>query len=412
VVNDGSLSSLPGTVRVFADDTGPCDNPPSAPANVSATDGAFADRVAVTWTSGGSGLQYRVWRGNSADPSTAQPISGWISDLLYNDTSAPAPTVADAAGCACGGAPDVNFVVRQYFVEARSGTECVSPLSNPDAGYRGAVSKALAEPAEKVAVAGLPSAVVDDLTRMAQPDSTLHLRLRHETEDLAEVWGSVSWSGGSADATTWVPANGEDARDGWLVFTPGQPWPVGDTVTFRGGGRTASGAMLPSAMQEFEIWPMQTVLEAEVEVRWLGDGRLPELFGGRGVAYDLVPAAAYAEPVAVMLPVPPGIAAADAALYLYYHDATGPGWYAAEDVLGWIVPGSVQVTRSGNQDWIYFEARHGGVVQVGRAPGSLEAAALGAPASGRAGDFVVLGLTLLLFAAARPARGFRRASRE
>src|SRR5690606_10241686 len=65
VVNDGALASLPGTVRIFADDSGPCDNPPAAPANVSATDGAFADRVAVTWTSGGSGLQYRVWRGNS-----------------------------------------------------------------------------------------------------------------------------------------------------------------------------------------------------------------------------------------------------------------------------------------------------------------------------------------------------------
>jgi peptidyl-Asp metalloendopeptidase len=112
---------------------------PAAPAGVSASDGAFAGFVRVTWNSVGSGAEYRVYRGNSNDPNTASAVSGWLTAASFDDTSAAPPSTGgslpNGSGCnAAGGfkAPVYHY----YWVQARN-TCTAGPFSASDRGHRG-----------------------------------------------------------------------------------------------------------------------------------------------------------------------------------------------------------------------------------------------------------------------------------
>jgi|GEM_PF-1522291 len=59
------------------------------PASVSATDGTYSDRVAVTWT-GTSGNYFQVYRNTTNNSSTASALSGWQTSASYNDFTATA----------------------------------------------------------------------------------------------------------------------------------------------------------------------------------------------------------------------------------------------------------------------------------------------------------------------------------
>jgi len=84
--------------------------PPAAPTDVQASDGAYYDRVYVTWNSCSGADEYRVYRDGS-------PLSSWQSATSYNDYAAiPAQTYsyAVAARNECGesvlGATDAGYV--------------------------------------------------------------------------------------------------------------------------------------------------------------------------------------------------------------------------------------------------------------------------------------------------------------
>ena len=61
------------------------------PANVSASDGTYTDKVYITWSSVGGATHYRVYRATSAG-GTPTAKSGWQTGTSYNDTSAQAST--------------------------------------------------------------------------------------------------------------------------------------------------------------------------------------------------------------------------------------------------------------------------------------------------------------------------------
>ncbi|MDA0661030.1 MAG: FG-GAP-like repeat-containing protein, partial [Planctomycetota bacterium] len=60
---------------------------PGVPTNVLASDGAFTNRVAVTWTGGANSTSYEVWRSSVNDLSTASNISGNVTGTQYDDVN-------------------------------------------------------------------------------------------------------------------------------------------------------------------------------------------------------------------------------------------------------------------------------------------------------------------------------------
>jgi fibronectin type 3 domain-containing protein len=132
----------------------------SAPAGVQASDGAFLDKVRVTWTDNTNAAGYAVWRGASADTNTAALI-GTSPSSLYDDPTA------------------IPGTLYYYWVQATN-VLTSSGLSAPDSGYRG-----LSAPAGVQASDG----AFLDKVRVTWTDNT-------------NATGYAVWRGASADTNT------------------------------------------------------------------------------------------------------------------------------------------------------------------------------------------------------------------
>ncbi len=60
----------------------------SPPANVSASDGTYTDKVRITWNSVSGASYYRIYRNTSNYSSSATALSNWQSSTTYDDNSA------------------------------------------------------------------------------------------------------------------------------------------------------------------------------------------------------------------------------------------------------------------------------------------------------------------------------------
>jgi fibronectin type 3 domain-containing protein len=69
----------------------PADQAPSAPTGLSASDGAYTDKVRVTWTAASGATSYQVWR-HTANNSAAASQIGTTTSATYNDLGAVAGT--------------------------------------------------------------------------------------------------------------------------------------------------------------------------------------------------------------------------------------------------------------------------------------------------------------------------------
>ncbi|MBI2440742.1 MAG: VCBS repeat-containing protein [Lentisphaerae bacterium] len=87
----------------------------SAPMGVSASDGTYTDKVAMSWTSVSDASSYEVWRATSNNTSVASNLAATTS-TNYDDTSV------------------VGGATYYYWVKAKSLT-AVSAFSDPDSGY-------------------------------------------------------------------------------------------------------------------------------------------------------------------------------------------------------------------------------------------------------------------------------------
>lgn len=61
------------------------ESPPGPPSGVTATDGTYKDRVAVSWVAVANATGYQVWRGNSASTNSASRIASVNSVTNYDD---------------------------------------------------------------------------------------------------------------------------------------------------------------------------------------------------------------------------------------------------------------------------------------------------------------------------------------
>lgn len=113
----------------------------SPPTNVAATDGAYTDKVVITWTKSIGATDYQVYRDDVA--------LGWLGDVAtYDDIEAEAPSITHGSVTASDGsstshvalsntgASADNGTTHTYKVKARNVTD-ESLDSETDTGYRG-----------------------------------------------------------------------------------------------------------------------------------------------------------------------------------------------------------------------------------------------------------------------------------
>jgi fibronectin type 3 domain-containing protein len=82
-------SNTYGTSNYSAYDTGyRSDGRPSVPTNVQASDGAYADRVRITWAASPEATSYTVYRATSTSRRATKVPVGTTTDTTFDDITA------------------------------------------------------------------------------------------------------------------------------------------------------------------------------------------------------------------------------------------------------------------------------------------------------------------------------------
>lgn len=113
-------------------DTGYCKMPTLV--GIAASDGTFADKIRVTWSTGSGAVGYQVWRGTSADDLTQLPSQ--VANATYDDTSAD---------------PERTYY---YAVKAIGANSALSDISATDSGWRGNAPAITANPSDQTVDVG------------------------------------------------------------------------------------------------------------------------------------------------------------------------------------------------------------------------------------------------------------------
>lgn len=375
---------------------------PPAPANVQASDGAFVNKVKVVWDAAPTAESYEVYRSTTGNRVDAYLI-GTTQLTTFDDFEAPRPRIITTTdpGCELISSTEIQYRQAHYWIQAIS--DCASSVdSTPDRGFVGhSMALENREVFEKV----LPAAEATSGRQKAQLDSILAIRMRHALgiEPLS-VWGAVYTASGSEYHTAdIIPVIEGDMRDIWVVFQPAQLWLPYDVLSFTVGCTTPGGEPLQRVTYEFDVESAEEYTArmlgkdaGSVEVAEAPVGLAPALLGAAGPQYVITPDAPFGPAQEIQLPVPQGIAAGS--LRLYYYHAESAAWVAAENVEGWLIPGSVQVMEEAGAAYVSFRVLHGGTVQLAE-PADAQPTTQGAAMGGGAGTLALMiasGLALLV----------------
>ncbi|MCC6698972.1 MAG: hypothetical protein IT365_25340 [Candidatus Hydrogenedentes bacterium] len=338
---------------------------PSAPSNVSASDGTMPDRVRVTWNPANGATSYRVYRSTTNSFTNAQFL-GETTSTKYDDFGASPAALASSGGC--GGSSTLQFTSHYYWVVTQSPC-ATSTAGGPDTGYRGgAKNVSQVETYETV----LPSPASEGI----DVDDALAIRVRSE-EALAEIWGRVETSGLEDENVVWMLAAGGAANDGWVVYEPVSPWLPDEVILMAVGGTTVSGAAVGPFTYAFPVTPKATLKSLRTPVPQPDDesavgvfaedpGRFPALPGGVGPVVSIEPGAAYSAPQRVWLPVPEGASPDSVAVFYFQGSPSTGAWHAGSGVDAWLVENSALVLETAEGVYFGFLVNHGGVAQLGQ----------------------------------------------
>ena len=170
-----------------------------------------------------------------------------------------------------------------------------------------------------------------------------------------------------------------------MIVRPEQVWEVDQLIgvsaqaaTFSGAGVEATERLFvvePAASGQEGLWqPIYNIdfdaseLDLETEgqerVQLLTEAETDALDAGLTPPLRIAPDQVFASPQRVWIPVPTDVD--PYALDLYYYNQGSPrqGWYPAENVIGWLVPGSERLLEVGGGTYYGFVVRHAGVVQL------------------------------------------------
>lgn len=384
------------------------------PLNLTASQGAFSAWVRLSWDAVEGATQYQVLRSATTDETQAVDLAT-VAETTYDDTSALAPNVfQQSAGCFAPPEEVVEYNNHYYWVQALS-ADAESELTGPALGYRGlAAPKGL----DLARIKALPSSGRSGGLSHAQPGDTLAVRLSsRDGIDAASVWGLVAIDDGAEQGgVQWKPLPGSGGRDGWVMYTPPEPFQPGQTVRFRAGAVTLTGfevletseflisASAPPATSG-DLWqPRYSAADGgldpfaadEVHVRAAVLAGLPVLPEAVGLAYALEPQQVYHAPQRVWLPAPEPFDPEELEPYVVVPGAAGPQWWPAGRVLGFLEPGETARVEAAGVTWIGVVARHGAVVCIGKKlPEPRDAGG-----NGLTDDVVLGGVAMMALAAA------------
>ncbi|MFP4502947.1 MAG: PKD domain-containing protein, partial [Candidatus Hydrogenedentota bacterium] len=429
IVNDGALNSSSDTVTIVAGDIdGGCIDPPAPPSNVSATDGEFPDFVRITWDAVSDAEEYRVYRADANDPTTASAISAWIEAASYDDTSAAAPPAPPCGGCFEAAEPGATYF---YWVRSRSAENCAGAFSTVDEGFAGPHAKRwpMITP---VFVPALPGAHSSEPARPAPPGATLFVRLRTEAGNIDpdSVAAEMHVDDVVHDAgAVWRPASSDATNDGWVECAMPPELPEGVTIHLHVAAANYTGetvaersvtyvcTALPDDLapvwqpdySDFDARAMDATREGNdaVTLATVDDATWPAPEGSFGPVYRVGPEAAFALPQRVWFPLPAGTPQMDVRLFYYLDDGGQARWQPAEEVAGWIDSTSYLVLEIEGVTYFGVLMHHGGYVRLGPphhalAPSSLAPQAWIPPQTGNVLlTMLALGLVFALAQAMR-----------
>jgi Viral BACON domain/Trypsin-like peptidase domain len=356
-VSAPGTANSPVTVAVDQD----CEAP-AAPAGVAASDGAFPDRVRITWNPVSGATAYRVYRGDTDALGSAVYIGQWYDTIADDYSVVPGGNGEETGGCmgsSTGGDPSIHH----YWVTAVNACSEGGP-SLSDQGYAGAAAKASGAVTTWAKVLPGTSAGTAGLFE-ANPMSPLFIRLRAaEAIDPGAVWARVTGPDVDTDLAFWIPVMEGDDRDGWVACWPDESWPIGVVLTMTAGGDTVSGVALQPAVFRFTV-TVSALPAGGFLTLTEADESLAELAQGVGPAYRIEPDALFLEPHLVWVPVPAGLDPGE--LQLYFHQAVGweSGWYAGDMVDGWLDASEPVLSERDGVMHMGFVLHHGATARLG-----------------------------------------------
>lgn len=369
--------------------TGNC-GAPGMPMNVSASSGD-SDGILVTWSAADGANSYVVYRSDSADPMTSEPVSGRLGQVTsYLDTGAASPTVS---GGGCTSPRVVEFTHYYYWVRAlaaaASGGDLGSDLGGPAEGYRGGAKSS--ETKSLVGETALPATPLNRNVNWAEPISPLAVRLSSEGAiDIASIWCEVDGGAGVTYAAEWHPLSD---NDGWVVCRPDGSWTPGAVVRIAAGADAVGPVEGAFMIQDFD----ESVAKAAGKALTPVD--VPPCGNGIGDVYRIGPDALYDEPKQVLIPLPDGASIDGIVVYYYSKSPSLAGWHRAESVAGWL-DGKVTFSEQDGEMCAVISVRHGGIVQLATESDAFMAASV-VPFPGSlwgeiAGDAAIICLALMV----------------
>ena len=227
---------------------------------------------------------------------------------------------------------------------------------------------------------------------MANSDSTLSLRLRAETAiDPESLWVSIPGYTEEEVDVYWRYAREDSPQDLWVIFQPRPRWKLGDEIKIRVGARTSTDEEIQSRAYDFLVESVQKPPETSSEVTHFVPQPaaileteesssthllhlvepVENLTATTSGPFEIVPVQTFESPQRVWIPLAPNDEYDDVGLYYYYHgeaDVFGnierEGWYQAEKVEGFLVPGSELSLEFEGSRYLGYLVRHTGIIQL------------------------------------------------
>ncbi len=202
------------------------------------------------------------------------------------------------------------------------------------------------------------------------PTGRLAMRLTGvEPVDVESIRAWAECEGNTINGGAWRPTTPGDDIDGWVIFTPDEPLPAG-IVRMTVEAVTITGKAIGPISREFLVAAEgadNLYDRAPFLVEVTSTEPLPGILAAPvPPVYLMGPVGVFDEAVVVQVPVPEGIDPAELGVYYFSESALHRGWYPAERVSGWMLPGSLGVVEEEGQTYLRLEVNHSGVIQLGR----------------------------------------------
>ena len=235
-------------------------------------------------------------------------------------------------------------------------------------------------------------------SRRAQVDSVLAIRLRSEREiDPGTIRSPVTGYAPDEVTVEWRPAQVDDLSDVWVIIRPRDTWYLEDVIAITAGAETFSGDTVGPVTHEFRVEsgvdyearmnePADSIMQPQYDEDFDASGLdlgaesndtavLTEademvlsapLNDGVDAPFMIGPERVYDVPQRVWLPLPQGLGPNDVRLYYYHPHGEDRGWFPAENIEGWLVPGSTLYLDMNGSTYLGFLVNHAGIVQLSR----------------------------------------------